>query len=111
MDFMAFDAGAIARELTLIEFGLFYNIRPRELLNQAWQREDKEKKAPNISLLIARFNEVCAAKPQQCSLRIAHLLCVCGGACARVCVRVVCRWHSGSRLKFCRHRAAKCRRW
>jgi hypothetical protein len=58
MDFMAFDAGAIARELTLIEFSLFYNIRPRELLDQAWQREDKEKKAPNVSLLIARFNEV-----------------------------------------------------
>ena len=31
----------------------------REFLGQAWTKEDKKEKAPNICLITARFNDVC----------------------------------------------------
>lgn len=45
-----------ARVLTKKEFELFQQINPREFLNQSWQNGGK--KAPNITNLITRFNEV-----------------------------------------------------
>jgi len=48
----------IARQLTLIEFDLYRKIQPKECLNQAWNKTDREINAPNISAMIRRFNEV-----------------------------------------------------
>ncbi|ELR24833.1 RasGEF domain containing protein [Acanthamoeba castellanii str. Neff] len=48
----------IARQLTLIEFDLFQRIQAKEFLNQCWNKEGKEEKAPGICALIERFNEV-----------------------------------------------------
>jgi len=46
----------VARQLTLIEAELFRNIRPRECLNQAWNKDPD--RAPNILAMIDRFNMV-----------------------------------------------------
>jgi len=48
----------IARQLTLIDFEKFKSIQPRECLNQAWSKKDKEKRAPNIIAMIEQFNKV-----------------------------------------------------
>ncbi|TPX40913.1 hypothetical protein SeLEV6574_g06351 [Synchytrium endobioticum] len=53
-----YPAEEIARQLTLIEFGLFYNIRPLELLNQAWTKRDASVRAAGILALTKRFNAV-----------------------------------------------------
>lgn len=47
-----------ARQLTLIEYGLYKNIKPWECINQAWMKPDKDSKAPNIIKMINRFNDV-----------------------------------------------------
>ncbi len=48
----------VARQLTLIEFGMFRKIRVQELLNQSWNKENRETKARNIFELIQWFNLV-----------------------------------------------------
>jgi hypothetical protein len=48
----------IARQLTLIEFNMFREIRPKECLNQSWNKKNREEKAPNIFKMIAWFNTV-----------------------------------------------------
>jgi hypothetical protein len=48
----------IARQMTLIEEELFRNVRPRELIGLAWTKKDKEKRAPNLLKISARFNAV-----------------------------------------------------
>jgi len=47
----------IARQLTLIEHGLFAKIQPKECLKQRWVKGDK-KASPNIHQMIERFNQV-----------------------------------------------------
>ena len=48
-----------ARVLTIHEFRLFQCVLPKELLNQSWQQAQlKAKLAPNITKIIARFNEI-----------------------------------------------------
>ncbi|TPX31310.1 hypothetical protein SmJEL517_g05330 [Synchytrium microbalum] len=54
----AYPAEEIARQLTIIEFSLYYNIRPSELLNQAWTKRDANVRAPGILALTRRFNAV-----------------------------------------------------
>jgi son of sevenless-like protein len=48
----------IARQLTLIEFEIFENIRPKELLNQAWNKENRHHISPNVNALAERTNLV-----------------------------------------------------
>jgi len=48
----------VARQLTIEEFEMYCCVEPRELIGQAWQREDKSEKAPNLVALIERFNKI-----------------------------------------------------
>eukprot|EP00158_Paraphelidium_tribonemae_P006171 Partr_v1_DN27709_c1_g1_i1_m67015 putative Son of sevenless homolog len=48
----------VARQLTLIEYHLFTAIKPDEFLDQAWMKEDKEIKAPNICEMTQWSNRV-----------------------------------------------------
>lgn len=62
----------VARHLTLIEFGLFREIQPTELMGQAWNKKNKDERARNIVRMIHRY--VC--------------LCVCACVCEG-CVNLV----------------------
>jgi hypothetical protein len=46
----------IARQLTLIEFEIFQDIKPPEFLNQNWNRKNSDVKSPNILRISERFN-------------------------------------------------------
>lgn len=46
----------IAKQITCLESEMFLAIRPRELINQAWNKKEKETRAPNILAMIAHFN-------------------------------------------------------
>lgn len=48
----------IARQMTIVEYELFRRIQPKECLNQAWNQANRAQKAPGISAMINRFNEV-----------------------------------------------------
>lgn len=48
----------VARQMTLIEFDLYCKIRPRELCEGAWTKDDRYTTAPNIMNLVHRFNMV-----------------------------------------------------
>jgi hypothetical protein len=48
----------IARQLTLIEFNIFCQIVPTELLNKAWNDPDQKHKAPHIIEMLKRFDDV-----------------------------------------------------
>lgn len=48
----------VARQLCLIEFDYFRQIQPKECLNQAWNAENKEIRAPQLTAMIVRFNEM-----------------------------------------------------
>jgi hypothetical protein len=48
----------IARQLTLIEYELFTAIKPTEFLDQAWMKDDKEQRAPNICNMTRWSNHV-----------------------------------------------------
>jgi len=54
--FLDLDPVEIARQETLIEHSLYKQIRPRECLNQSWNKSNKELVAPNIHAIIQRFN-------------------------------------------------------
>ncbi|KAL6078395.1 FtsK-like domain-containing protein [Balamuthia mandrillaris] len=49
---------SIAKDMTMLEWELFSAVEPREFLNHAWQKDDKQKRAPNICKLIDHFNHV-----------------------------------------------------
>jgi son of sevenless-like protein len=55
---MDFDKTELARHLCTMEFEAFSRILPTECLGQAWNKKNKETKAPNITAIIKRFNEV-----------------------------------------------------
>lgn len=46
----------IARQLWILEDALWKKIQPYEFMNEAWLREDKEKRAPNITEMIFASN-------------------------------------------------------
>jgi len=48
----------VARQLTLIEFGIFVQINPTELLNRSWINPDLKHKAPHIMEMINRFHNI-----------------------------------------------------
>jgi len=48
----------IARQLTIIEYEMYREITPKELLSLSWQKNDREKRSPNLLKMIHRFNEV-----------------------------------------------------
>jgi len=47
-----------AQQLTLRDSLLYRSIKPQELLNQSWQKEDKAEKAPTLALLTDNFNRL-----------------------------------------------------
>ena len=53
-----YDPTEVARQLSLIESHLFQQISPKECLGQAWNKKNKEERAPNIVELTKRFNQV-----------------------------------------------------
>jgi hypothetical protein len=56
---MDIDPVEIARQLTLIEYGLYKKIMPQECLGQAWTKAaTRNEKAPHIMAMISRFNHV-----------------------------------------------------
>lgn len=56
--FLDVSTAALAKELTMQEWDIFKKIQPREFLNQAWQRENKNIIAPNVIRMIERFNQI-----------------------------------------------------
>jgi len=53
------DPTEVARQLTIVEYGLYRSIMPQECLGQAWTKTaTRTEKAPNIMAMIARFNQV-----------------------------------------------------
>jgi hypothetical protein len=48
----------IARHLTLIEFEVYAQIKPTEFFGQAWAKPKHHHRAPNIRLMIDRFNSI-----------------------------------------------------
>ncbi|KAJ5074401.1 guanine nucleotide exchange factor [Anaeramoeba ignava] len=52
------DEEEIARQLTLYEFNIYKQIKPKELLNQAWNKQKLKHNSPNVIRLIERFNDL-----------------------------------------------------
>jgi len=46
----------LARQITLIDFDYFRSIEPKECLNNAWNKNNRVTKAPNIANMINYFN-------------------------------------------------------
>ncbi len=55
---LVFSEEEIAKQLTLIDFGIYVKIRVSELLDQAWSKAKYKYRARNIAKLIARSNDV-----------------------------------------------------
>jgi len=52
------DSRKIARHLTMSEWGLFSKVRHTEFIGMAWQKPDKSVRAPYLTKLNERFNQV-----------------------------------------------------
>ncbi|KAJ5080332.1 ras guanine nucleotide exchange factor i-related [Anaeramoeba ignava] len=52
------DSQEIARQLTLLDFQLFSEIQPSELLNQSWNNPKLKHRAPNIVLINKKSKEI-----------------------------------------------------
>lgn len=52
------DPSTVAEQLTLIEEALMAELDPRELLQNAWSKSDKDTRAPNVIRIIANFNRI-----------------------------------------------------
>ncbi|KAG2382126.1 hypothetical protein C9374_005918 [Naegleria lovaniensis] len=57
-DILEWPSSEIARQITLIEYNMFKAIKPKECLNQSWNKESREQKAFNIYQMITWFNRV-----------------------------------------------------
>jgi len=49
----------IAQQIVLMDYYVFRAIKPRELVAQAWKKEDKWSRASNLLRMINQFNSVC----------------------------------------------------
>jgi hypothetical protein len=58
MTILHVDPEELARQMTLIDEELWCKIQPWELLGQAWMKEEKAEKSPNVLAMIVRFNTV-----------------------------------------------------
>lgn len=58
LSLLDFHSEELARQLTLIEFNLYKNMKPWEFFNQAWSKSSKEIDSPNVLKMIKRFNVV-----------------------------------------------------
>lgn len=47
-----------SHQLALYEFQLFKKVKPKELVNQAWNKSGKEENAPNVTRFIKHFNVI-----------------------------------------------------
>jgi hypothetical protein len=56
--FLALNEEEIARQLTLIEFGIYSAIEPSELLNQSWNKDKLKYRASNAIESLARLNRL-----------------------------------------------------
>jgi hypothetical protein len=52
------DDEEIARQLTLLGNDIFQQVKPRELLSQAWAKAELAAFCPNVTALITHFNQV-----------------------------------------------------
>lgn len=48
----------LARQLTLAHYGMYRKIPPKEFLSLSWQKEDKERRSPNLLHMIRDFNRI-----------------------------------------------------
>ena len=53
-----FDEEELARQLTLVEFAIFRNIRLAELIKTVWAKARTNHQSPNVLRLVDRFNQV-----------------------------------------------------
>ncbi|KAJ3074393.1 hypothetical protein HDU98_011368 [Podochytrium sp. JEL0797] len=58
LNILDIDPLELARQLTLMEAELFVQIKPRELLDMAWMKDNKELKSPNITKMVHWSNHV-----------------------------------------------------
>ncbi|PRP86488.1 hypothetical protein PROFUN_05270 [Planoprotostelium fungivorum] len=58
ISFLEFKPGEVAKQLCLIDFEYHQKVTPKELSFQAWSKSDASVKAPNLTRLIQRSNEM-----------------------------------------------------
>lgn len=56
LEFMDIDPTELARQITLIDYELFGQIRSMELLNQSWNKPKLKHRSPHVLEMIQRFN-------------------------------------------------------
>jgi hypothetical protein len=52
------DPQEMARQITILDADIYRSIRPKECLNQGWEKSDKIERSPNISRIIQQTNNV-----------------------------------------------------
>ncbi|KAL6061693.1 Ras guanine nucleotide exchange factor bud5 [Balamuthia mandrillaris] len=58
VDFMDIASNTLAREMTMLDFELFRQINPRELLYYVRYPAERNTRSPNVTTYISRFNEL-----------------------------------------------------